>query len=53
MGTEFRYPDDFNEIDDVTQLFSSIEEVEAAITQAKRILVLFNRNSPKNEITIY
>ena len=37
-GTEFRYPDDFDEIDDVSQLFPSGEEVEAAIAKAKFIL---------------
>ena len=37
-GTEFRYPDDFNEITDVTQLFPAVEEVESAIVKAKRIL---------------
>ena len=38
LGTEFRYPDDFGEIDDVSQLFPSVEEVEVAIAKAKRIL---------------
>jgi len=38
MGTEFRYPDDFDEIHDVSQLFPSVEEVEEAIIKAKRIL---------------
>jgi len=38
MGTEFRYPDDFEEIDNLTQLVPSIEEVETAIAQARRIL---------------
>ena len=38
MGTEFRYPDDFEEIDNLTQLVPSVEEVETAIAQAKRIL---------------
>jgi len=38
MGTEFRYPDDFDEINDLSQLFPTVEEVEAAIVQAKRIL---------------
>ena len=37
-GTEFRYPDDFDEIDDVSQLFPAVEEVETAIAKAKRIL---------------
>jgi len=37
-GTEFRYPDDFDVIDDVSQLFPTVEEVEAAIAKAKRIL---------------
>ena len=37
-ATEFRYPDDFIEIDDPTQLFPDIEEVETAIVKAKRIL---------------
>ena len=37
-GTEFRYPDDFDEIDDVSQLFPSVDEVEAAIAKAKWIL---------------
>jgi len=37
-GTEFRYPDDFDEIDDVSQLFPTVEEVEVAIAKAKLIL---------------
>ena len=37
-ATEFRYPDDFEEIDNLTQLVPSVEEVETAIAQAKRIL---------------
>jgi len=38
LGTEFRYPDDFDEINDVSQLFPSVEKVETAIVKAKRIL---------------
>jgi len=37
-ATEFRYPDDFIEIDDKSQLFPAVEEVETAIAKAKRIL---------------
>ena len=37
-ATEFRYPDDFDEIDDMSQLFPDVEEVEAAIVKAKHIL---------------
>jgi HEPN domain-containing protein len=36
-ATEFRYPDDFIEIADQSQLFPDVEEVEAAIVKAKRI----------------
>jgi HEPN domain-containing protein len=38
QATKFRYPNDFAVIDDVTQLFPSVEEVETAIAQAKHIL---------------
>ena len=37
-ATEFRYPDDLDEIDDISQLFPPVEKVEEAIVQAKRIL---------------
>ena len=37
-ATEYRYPDDFVAIDDLTQLFPTVEEVEAAIAKAQRIL---------------
>jgi HEPN domain-containing protein len=37
-ATKFRYHDDFDEIDDPSQLFPEVEEVEAAIIQAKHIL---------------
>jgi HEPN domain-containing protein len=36
-ATEFRYPDDFIEIADQSQLFPDVEEVEAAIVKAKHI----------------
>jgi HEPN domain-containing protein len=38
FGTEFRYPDDFVPIDDPSQLFPDVEEVEEAIIKAKHIL---------------
>ena len=38
LGTEFRYPDDCDGINDISQLFPTVEKVEAAIVQAKRIL---------------
>jgi len=37
-ATEFRYFDTLEEIDDPSQLFPEVEEVEVAIIQAKRIL---------------
>jgi HEPN domain-containing protein len=37
-ATEFRYPDAFVDIDDLSQLFPAVEEVEAAIVKARRIL---------------
>jgi HEPN domain-containing protein/predicted nucleotidyltransferase len=37
-AAEFRYFDDFEEIEDESQLIPSVEEVEVAIAKAKRIL---------------
>ena len=37
-ATEYRYPDDFIDIEDRSQLFPDVEEVESAIVKAKRIL---------------
>ena len=37
-ATKFRYPDDFGEIDDLSQFFPDVEVVEEAIIKAKRIL---------------
>ena len=37
-ATEFRYFGNLEEIDDISQLFPTVEEVESAIAQAKRIL---------------
>ena len=36
--TEFRYFDNLDEIDDLSQLFPTVDEVESAIAKAKRIL---------------
>ena len=36
-ATEYRYPDDFIDIEDRSQLFPDVEEVESAIVKAKRI----------------
>jgi HEPN domain-containing protein/predicted nucleotidyltransferase len=40
-ATEFRYFGNLEEIDDVSQLVPSVEEVESAIVKAKRILYFF------------
>ena len=37
-ATEFRYFGNIDEIDDISQLFPSVEEVESAIVKAKQIL---------------
>jgi HEPN domain-containing protein len=47
MGTEFRYPDDFDEIDDISQLFPTVEKVEGAIAKATRILDFVLSKLPK------
>jgi HEPN domain-containing protein len=47
MGCEFRYPDDFDEIKDISQLFPTVEEVEDAIAKAKRILDFVLLKLPK------
>jgi HEPN domain-containing protein len=46
-ATEFRYIDDFDEIDDISQLVPTIEEVEEAIVKAKRILDFVKSKLPK------
>ena len=38
QATEFRYFDTLDEIEDLSQLFPTVEEVESAIAKAKRIL---------------
>jgi HEPN domain-containing protein len=50
MGTEFRYPDDFDVIDDISQLFPTVEEVEEAIAKAKRILDFVLSKLPSRSI---
>jgi len=45
-ATEFRYPDDFFEIDDKSALFPALEEVEAAIVKAKRIFYFVQSKLP-------
>jgi len=46
-ATEYRYPDDFIDIDDQSQLFPDIEEVESAIVKAKRIFDFVKSKLPK------
>jgi HEPN domain-containing protein len=45
-ATKFRYHDGFDEIDDLSQLFPDVEEVEAAIIKAKRILDFLKTKMP-------
>jgi hypothetical protein len=47
MGTEFRYPEDFDAINDISQLFPTVEKVEGAIAKAKRILDFVKSKLPK------
>jgi HEPN domain-containing protein len=47
MGTEFRYFDDFDENDDISQLFPTVEEVEEAIAKAKRIFDFVKSRLPE------
>ena len=46
-ATEYRYPDDFIELEDQSQLFSDIEEVELAIIKAKRIFDFVKSKLPE------
>ena len=46
-AVEYRYPDDFIEIEDPSQLFPDIEEVESAIIKAKRIFDFVQSKLPE------
>jgi HEPN domain-containing protein len=46
-ATEFRYFDGLDEVEDVSQLFPTVEEVEEAIVKAKRILDFVQSKLPK------
>jgi HEPN domain-containing protein len=50
-GTEFRYLDDYDMVDDLSQLLPEVEEVEEAIIKAKRILDFVKAKLPAREAT--